>query len=170
MRGVVDDDGGLWHRTLDELDACAAAYAARALAEGGGSWVGDPREGVIVLPVAGAGRHATTAAAAGAQPAGLTADHARRRARRERERQVVQRDAAQVGVVEVDVDRVAALQAEAGQAVARELGPEVAGRASSAWRVWRSRRARVSSSRTSSNGSSRTCESLPIASRTPASR
>jgi predicted nuclease with RNAse H fold len=51
MRGVVDDDGGLWHRTLDELDACAAAYAAHALAEGGGSWVGDPREGVIVLPV-----------------------------------------------------------------------------------------------------------------------
>jgi predicted nuclease with RNAse H fold len=51
MRGVVDDDGGLWHRTLDELDACAAAYAACALAEGGGSWVGDPREGVIVLPV-----------------------------------------------------------------------------------------------------------------------
>jgi predicted nuclease with RNAse H fold len=51
MRGVVDDDGGLWHRTLDELDACAAAYAARALAEGGGSGVGDPREGVIVLPV-----------------------------------------------------------------------------------------------------------------------
>jgi predicted nuclease with RNAse H fold len=49
--GVVDDDGGLWHRTLDELDACAAAYAARALAEGGGLWVGDPREGVIVLPV-----------------------------------------------------------------------------------------------------------------------
>jgi predicted nuclease with RNAse H fold len=51
MRGVVDDDGGLWHRTLDELDACAAAYAARALAEGGGCWVGDPCEGVIVLPV-----------------------------------------------------------------------------------------------------------------------
>jgi predicted nuclease with RNAse H fold len=51
LRGVIDDDGGLWHRTLDELDACAAAYAAYALAEGGGSWVGDPREGVIVLPV-----------------------------------------------------------------------------------------------------------------------
>ena len=31
LRGVVDDDGGLWHRTLDELDACAAAYAAYAL-------------------------------------------------------------------------------------------------------------------------------------------
>jgi predicted nuclease with RNAse H fold len=51
MRGVVDADGGLWHRTLDELDACAAAYAAYVLASGGGSWVGDPREGVIVLPV-----------------------------------------------------------------------------------------------------------------------
>lgn len=51
VRRVVDDDGGLWHRTLDELDACAAAYAAYALATGGASWVGDPREGVIVLPV-----------------------------------------------------------------------------------------------------------------------
>ncbi len=51
LRGVVDADGGLWHRTLDELDACAAAYAAYILAGGGGSWVGDPREGVIVLPV-----------------------------------------------------------------------------------------------------------------------
>jgi hypothetical protein len=51
MRGVVDDDGGLWHRTLDELDACAAAYSAYGLAEGVASWVGDPREGVIVLPV-----------------------------------------------------------------------------------------------------------------------
>jgi predicted nuclease with RNAse H fold len=52
MRGIVDADGGLWHRTLDELDACAAAYAAYALAAGTGSWVGEPREGVIVLPVA----------------------------------------------------------------------------------------------------------------------
>jgi hypothetical protein len=51
QRGVVDTDGGLWHRTLDELDACAAAYAAYVLATGGGAWVGDPREGVIVLPV-----------------------------------------------------------------------------------------------------------------------
>jgi predicted nuclease with RNAse H fold len=53
LRGVVDEDGGLWHRTLDELDACAAAYAAFALGSGSGSWVGDPREGVIVLPVDG---------------------------------------------------------------------------------------------------------------------
>jgi predicted nuclease with RNAse H fold len=50
LRGVVDDDGGLWHRTIDELDACAAAYAAHALASGDGCWVGDPREGVVVLP------------------------------------------------------------------------------------------------------------------------
>ena len=50
-RRVIDEDGGLWHRTLDELDACAAAYAAFALAVGRASWVGDPREGVIVLPV-----------------------------------------------------------------------------------------------------------------------
>ena len=51
-RGVQDADGGLWHRTLDELDACAAAYAAYALAAGLGLWVGAPEEGVIVLPVA----------------------------------------------------------------------------------------------------------------------
>lgn len=51
LKGVVDDDGGLWQRTLDELDATAAAYAAYALAAGTGGWVGDPREGVIVLPV-----------------------------------------------------------------------------------------------------------------------
>ncbi|HEX2087303.1 MAG TPA: DUF429 domain-containing protein [Solirubrobacteraceae bacterium] len=51
LRGVVDDDGGLWQRTVDELDACAVAYAAYALAEGFASWAGDPDEGVIVLPV-----------------------------------------------------------------------------------------------------------------------
>ena len=37
LKGVVDDDGGLWHRTLDEIDACAAAYAAYALASGSGT-------------------------------------------------------------------------------------------------------------------------------------
>jgi hypothetical protein len=51
LRGVVDADGGLWHRTLEELDAVAVAYAAYALAEGLGSWAGDRREGVIVMPV-----------------------------------------------------------------------------------------------------------------------
>jgi predicted nuclease with RNAse H fold len=53
LKGIVDEDGGLWHRTLDELDACAAAYAAYGLAAGLGTWVGDPQEGVIVLPTAG---------------------------------------------------------------------------------------------------------------------
>jgi predicted nuclease with RNAse H fold len=52
LKGVADADGGLWHRTLDELDACAAAYAAYALAAGHGLWVGEPAEGVVVLPVA----------------------------------------------------------------------------------------------------------------------
>jgi len=50
LKGVVDEDGGLWRRTLDELDACAAAYAAYGLAAGMGSWVGHPDEGVILLP------------------------------------------------------------------------------------------------------------------------
>jgi predicted nuclease with RNAse H fold len=50
-RGVSDADGGLSPRNLDELDACAAAYAAYALATGRGSWVGASAEGVIVLPV-----------------------------------------------------------------------------------------------------------------------
>lgn len=49
-RGVADDDGGLWHRTLEEIDACAAAYTAFTVASGAGSWHGDPAEGVIVLP------------------------------------------------------------------------------------------------------------------------
>lgn len=50
LRGVVDPDGGLWHRTLDELDACALAYAAFTLADGAAWWAGDAREGVVVLP------------------------------------------------------------------------------------------------------------------------
>jgi len=52
VKGVSDDDGGLWHRTLDEIDACAAAYAAYALCVGLGTWVGDPAEGVMVIPTA----------------------------------------------------------------------------------------------------------------------
>ena len=52
LKGVYDDDGGLWHRTLDEIDACAAAYAAYAMSVGLGTWVGDPAEGVMVIPTA----------------------------------------------------------------------------------------------------------------------
>jgi hypothetical protein len=50
LKGIVDEDGGLWRRTLDELDACAAAYAAYGLAAGLGRWIGNPAEGVVVLP------------------------------------------------------------------------------------------------------------------------
>lgn len=53
LKGIVDADGGLWHRTLDELDACAAAYAAYAFSAGVATWVGDAQEGVIVLPTTG---------------------------------------------------------------------------------------------------------------------
>ncbi len=44
------DGGGLNGRTHDELDACAAALAAHALAAGRAQWLGDPAEGVVVLP------------------------------------------------------------------------------------------------------------------------
>jgi predicted nuclease with RNAse H fold len=44
--------GVLEGRTHDELDACAAALTALALAEGGAGWLGHPDEGVLVLPVA----------------------------------------------------------------------------------------------------------------------
>jgi len=57
LRGVVDADGGLWHRTLDELDACALAYAAFVLADGTGWRAGDACEGVTVLPGAGLQDH-----------------------------------------------------------------------------------------------------------------
>ncbi len=52
LKGLVDDDGGLWHRTGEELDAAGAAYAAYALSAGLGTWVGDPVEGVLVVPTA----------------------------------------------------------------------------------------------------------------------
>ena len=49
--GVVGVAGeGLAQRTLDELDACAAALAAHALAAGRAQWLGDAAEGVVVLP------------------------------------------------------------------------------------------------------------------------
>jgi len=50
LKGVVDEDGGLWRRTRPARRACAAAYAAYGLAAGAASWVGHPDEGVIVLP------------------------------------------------------------------------------------------------------------------------
>jgi predicted nuclease with RNAse H fold len=47
----VEDDGGeLWHRRIEELEAAAAALAAHRFAVGHACSVGEPAEGVIVLP------------------------------------------------------------------------------------------------------------------------
>jgi predicted nuclease with RNAse H fold len=47
---VEDDGGDLWHRRIEELEAVAVALAAHRFAVGHACWVGDPVEGVIVLP------------------------------------------------------------------------------------------------------------------------
>lgn len=47
---VEDYGGDLWHRRIEEIDALAAALAAHRYAVGHACWVGDPAEGVIVLP------------------------------------------------------------------------------------------------------------------------
>jgi hypothetical protein len=50
-RAGVRDPAGLGRRSLHELDACAAALVAHRFAAGEAGWVGDPHEGVIVVPV-----------------------------------------------------------------------------------------------------------------------
>ncbi len=47
---VEDEGGDLWHRRIEELEAVAVALAAHRFAVGHACWVGDPVEGVIVLP------------------------------------------------------------------------------------------------------------------------
>ena len=47
---VEDEGGDLWHRRIEELEAAAAALVAHRFAVGHACWVGDPAEGVIVLP------------------------------------------------------------------------------------------------------------------------
>ncbi|HEY6779908.1 MAG TPA: hypothetical protein VI111_03090 [Thermoleophilaceae bacterium] len=47
---IVDEGGDLWHRRIEELDAVACALCAHRYAVGHASWLGDPAEGVIVLP------------------------------------------------------------------------------------------------------------------------
>src|SRR4051794_9396394 len=47
---IVDDGGDLWHRRIEEIEAAAAALCAHRYAVGHACWIGDPREGVIVLP------------------------------------------------------------------------------------------------------------------------
>ena len=47
----VEDEGGeLWFRRIEEVDAAAAALCAHRYAVGQACWVGDPAEGVVVLP------------------------------------------------------------------------------------------------------------------------
>ena len=50
---VTDEGGDLWHRRIEELDAVACALSAHRFAVGHASWLGDPREGVTVLPGTG---------------------------------------------------------------------------------------------------------------------
>jgi predicted nuclease with RNAse H fold len=47
---ILDDGGDLWHRRIEELDAAVCALCAHRYAVGHASWLGDPTEGVIVLP------------------------------------------------------------------------------------------------------------------------
>jgi len=57
---VVDEGGDLWHRRIDEIEAAAAAVCAHRFAVGHARWVGDPAEGVVVLPGSGPVRPFTT--------------------------------------------------------------------------------------------------------------
>jgi predicted nuclease with RNAse H fold len=51
LENHVEDDGGeLWFRRIEEIESAAAALAAHRYAVGHACWVGDPAEGVIVLP------------------------------------------------------------------------------------------------------------------------
>ena len=47
---VSDDGGNLWHRRIEEVDAIVCALCAHRYAVGHASWLGDPEEGVAVLP------------------------------------------------------------------------------------------------------------------------
>ena len=57
---VVDEGGDLWHRRIDEIEAAAAAVCAHRFAVGHARWIGDPAEGVVVLPGSGPVRPFTT--------------------------------------------------------------------------------------------------------------
>ena len=57
---VIDPGGDLWYRRIDEIDAAAAAVCAHRFAVGHARWVGDPEEGVVVLPGSGPLRPFTT--------------------------------------------------------------------------------------------------------------
>ena len=50
---VTDPGGDLWHRRIEEVEAAAAALCAHRYAVGHARWIGDPAEGVVVLPGSG---------------------------------------------------------------------------------------------------------------------
>ncbi|MBA3300301.1 MAG: hypothetical protein H0T15_00395 [Thermoleophilaceae bacterium] len=50
---VEDGDAGLWARRIEEIEAAAAALCAHRFAVAHARWLGDPGEGVIVLPGSG---------------------------------------------------------------------------------------------------------------------
>ncbi|HYP48622.1 MAG TPA: hypothetical protein VEQ61_08305 [Thermoleophilaceae bacterium] len=47
---VEDEGGDLWHRRIEEIDAAVCALCAHRYAVGHASWLGEPEEGVVVLP------------------------------------------------------------------------------------------------------------------------
>ena len=47
---VEDSGGDLWSRRIEEIEAAAAALCAHRYAVGHAAWLGDPEEGVVVLP------------------------------------------------------------------------------------------------------------------------
>ena len=47
---VIDESGDLWHRRVEEIDATGCALAAHRYAVGHACWLGEPDEGVVVLP------------------------------------------------------------------------------------------------------------------------
>jgi predicted nuclease with RNAse H fold len=57
---LIDEGGDLWHRRIDEIEAAAAALCAHRFAVGHARWLGDPDEGVVVLPGSGPLRPFTT--------------------------------------------------------------------------------------------------------------
>ncbi|MGH2837166.1 MAG: hypothetical protein ACRDJY_02320 [Thermoleophilaceae bacterium] len=57
---VMDDGGDLWHRRIDEIEAAGAAVCAHRFAVGHARWIGNPAEGVVVLPGSGPVRPFTT--------------------------------------------------------------------------------------------------------------
>ena len=57
---LIDEGGDLWHRRIDEIEAAAAAVCAHRFAVGHARWMGDPTEGVIVLPGSGSVQPFTT--------------------------------------------------------------------------------------------------------------